>query len=208
MRPHPAVHRRREQHRPRVRRIERAQEIVGHAPGELRQDVGGRRRDEQQVRVPHKRDVLDIPSGGEVELPGKHRLAGQGLECQRSDEFPGMLGHDRRHLRSRAPQAAHDLRGLVGRDPARDAEDDARRWPGPLPGPSAGRPRPSPLGARRCLGPLPGPSAGRPRPSPLAAKRNHVFASSKVARISCAASSIREVLRRSEMTTDRTSSAA
>ena len=67
---HVGVHRRREQHRRARRQVERGQEVVGDAVGELADDVGGGRRDEQQTDVGRQRDVLDVGVGAARELVG------------------------------------------------------------------------------------------------------------------------------------------
>ena len=108
----------------RVARIERGQEIVRDPVGELADDVGGGRSDEQQVHRRRERDVLDVGVHAGRELARDDRLAGDGLERQRPDEAAGGSRHHRLHAMSALLQQAGDLDRLVGADAARDAETD------------------------------------------------------------------------------------
>ena len=83
---HLRVHRRREQHRRARRRVERRQEVVGDAVGELADDVGGRRRDQQQIDRRGERDVLDVGVRAGLELIGDDVAPGDRLERERADE--------------------------------------------------------------------------------------------------------------------------
>ena len=86
MREHLRVHRRRDEHRRARGGVERRQEIVGDAVGELADDVGGGRRDEQQVDRRRERDVLDVGVRARLELIGDDAPARDRLERDRADE--------------------------------------------------------------------------------------------------------------------------
>ena len=102
----------------RGRQVERRQEVVGDAVGELAEDVRGGRRDEQQVDGRGQRDVLDVGVGAGGPLARDHRVARDRLEGQRPDEPPGVARHDGDDVVPALLQAARDLDGLVGADAA------------------------------------------------------------------------------------------
>ena len=121
---HVGVHRRCHQDwRPRGQ-VERRQEVVGNAVRKFADDVGGRRNDEQQLRVRRERDVLDVGICALGELIGDHAPVCDRLEGDGADEAPGRAGHDRRHVVAALLQSASDLDGLVGADAAAYAEGD------------------------------------------------------------------------------------
>ena len=66
--PHVRVHRRGDEHRRARREVQRGQKIIGKSVRELRETVGGGRRDEQQVDARRERDVLDVGVGPGREL--------------------------------------------------------------------------------------------------------------------------------------------
>lgn len=49
----------------------------------------------------------------------------QRTDGKRRDEFPRALGHDRAHARAALAQPADQIQALIGRDAARDDEEDA-----------------------------------------------------------------------------------
>src|SRR5690606_16786050 len=63
--------------------------------------------------------------GRRIPERGPHRLARERLEGGGADEAGRGLGHGHPHARAGVAQAADQVRGLVGRDPAADAEQDA-----------------------------------------------------------------------------------
>ena len=109
--------------------IERAEEIVGDALGELGDGVGGGRSDQQRVDGLRDRDVFD--GGVEVGLLGRRAehagddlLAGERGEGQRADELLRRGGHDDLHAHAALLQLANDFGGLVGGDAAAYAQCD------------------------------------------------------------------------------------
>ena len=124
VREHLRVHRRREQHRRPRRGVQRRQEIVGDAVGELADDVGGGRRDEQQIDRRRERDVLDVGVGARLELIGDDPAAGDRLERDGPTNRVAERGHDRDDVVAALLQTARDLDRLVGADAAGHAERD------------------------------------------------------------------------------------
>ena len=123
--PHGLVHRRGQGHRRVGGQHQGGQQIVGHALGEARQQVGGGRGDQHQVGPFGQLDVAHRRLGGRIEQIQMHRMAGQGLEGQGSDELASCTGHHYMDFRALVAQAADQLRALVGGDAAADAQDDA-----------------------------------------------------------------------------------
>ena len=121
---HVGVHRRRQQDRRPGREVERAQEVVGNAVGELADDVRRGRRDEQQPDARGQRDVLDVRVGAARELIGDHAAPGDRLERHFPDESAGGARQDRRDVVAALLQLTRDLDRLVGADAAGDAEGD------------------------------------------------------------------------------------
>ncbi len=76
MRPHPRVHRGREDDRPAVPERVRREDVVADAPGHLREHVGRGRRHGEDVGPARERHVVDRPGGGIPEVgdrPGSSR---------------------------------------------------------------------------------------------------------------------------------------
>ena len=92
------------------------------ALGQPRQQIGGTRRDHDAVGPAGQLDVAHGLLGGAVPQRGAGRLPGQGLETEGGDELLGAGGHRHLHLGARITQASHQFQGLVGRDPASDAQ--------------------------------------------------------------------------------------
>ncbi len=127
VRPHQAIHGRRDRHRRIGREAERAEQVVGEAVREAADEVGGRRGDQDAIGPAREFDVAHRGLGGLVPEIGAHGPARQRLEGERGDEPAGAGRHHDLHLDPSLAQAADDLGALVCGDPARDAEQDARR---------------------------------------------------------------------------------
>ena len=146
---HLRVHRRRDQHRRARRRVQRRQEIVGDPVGELADEVGGGRGDEQQIDRRRERDVLDVGVHPRLELIGDDAAARDRLERDRADKARRRVRHHGDDLVAALLQPARDLDGLVGADAAGDAERDQSHNRLPdypitrLPDPLSARPRSS-----------------------------------------------------------------
>ena len=72
-----------------------------------------------------------VASCVEIEGVGGDRVLRQRLQRQRRDELLRRVGHHDAHLGAGLDQRAHQLRRLVRRDAARDADDDASPLQGP-----------------------------------------------------------------------------
>ena len=123
---HVRVHRRRNEHRCLGREVQRRQEIVGDAVGELADDVRRRRRDDQQIDARRERDVLDVGVRAGLELALQHPMPGDRLESELADEPAGRARHDGDDVVSLLLQAAHDFDRLVGADSAAHADSNHR----------------------------------------------------------------------------------
>ena len=88
-------------------------------------EIGTRGRDHNRVRSTAQVDVRHAVRHTRIPLVGKHRLAGQTLHRGRRDEMASRLGHDDLHLNVLLDQQTQQLRRLVGRDTAGDAQDYA-----------------------------------------------------------------------------------
>jgi hypothetical protein len=126
---HVRVHRRRDKHRRFRREVQRGQKIVGDAVGELADDICGRGGDDEEIDGGRHRDVLNTRTrpfdvGPGLELVRQHLVPGDRLECQLADEPPSGARHDDHHVVSLLLQTAHDFDGLVGADPAADADSN------------------------------------------------------------------------------------
>jgi hypothetical protein len=141
---HRRVHRGREDQRPPARERRRGEQVVGVPVGELGERVGARGRDGEDVRALDELQVPDrrVRRGGvaregaphRVVLPlgRQHRGAGDAGEGRGADEARRRRRLDDAHRMAGLDGQPGQLEGLVGGDPARDAEEDARHAPAPL----------------------------------------------------------------------------
>ncbi len=123
--PHAHVHRRRDQHALVGRQQRRRGEIVGEAERHAREEVGGRRRDDEEVGLARELDVAHARLFRRGEQVGAHRLAAERLGRKGRDELLGGGGHGDAHRRAAFAQAADQVERLVGRDAAADDQQDA-----------------------------------------------------------------------------------
>ena len=113
VRPHARVHRGRDEHGPAVGERRLGEHVVGEPVGELRERVRRARRDDEQVGA--RQVLVEIVAGG----PAGER--GEGLGA---DEPLGAGRDERDHVVPALDEQARQLAGLVGGDPAGDAEQD------------------------------------------------------------------------------------
>ena len=125
MRPHFRVHGRRHQHRLSGRQQHRGSEIVGKAVGELGHQVGGGRRDDDEVGLASQPDMADILLVLAVEQIGEDMVGGQRADRQRRDETLRGLGHDGAHRGAALAQPADQVERFVGGDAAADDQENA-----------------------------------------------------------------------------------
>ena len=124
VRPHVAVHRRRDHDRRRRREAGREHGVVRDPAGHRPQPAGGGRGHDDRVGGVGDDDVPDPLVGEEVEDVGLDGVPGQGLERQRPDE-PGRRRREHHDdVGALRGQAAQELDRLVRRDRAADAEPD------------------------------------------------------------------------------------
>ena len=101
------------------------QHIVRDAVGELGNDIGGGRGDQDEVRRLGKGDMVDIV----LKIPGEgiHHAAvvGQGLKGQGRDELGRVFRHDDVDVRPCLAESAGDAGHLIGRDAAGDPQQHA-----------------------------------------------------------------------------------
>ena len=87
MRPHLWIHRRGDQHRLVRGEQRRRGQIIGEAVRHLRDQIGGRRRDHDQVRLARQPDVAHLGLIGQGEQIAEHPLAGQAGNGERRDRI-------------------------------------------------------------------------------------------------------------------------
>ena len=115
MQPHARVHGRRHQHRLVGGHQHAGGEIVGMAAGHLGQQVGGGRRDHDQIGLARQADVADLALVVEIEQLGEDAVVGERADRQRRDELLRRLRSSRRARRCRARAAAGSGRGTCRR---------------------------------------------------------------------------------------------
>ena len=123
--PHAQVHRRRDQRALVGRQQRRRREIVGEAERHVGDEVGGRRRDDQEVGLARELDVAHARLFRRGEQVGADRLAAERLGRKGRDEPLGRGGHGDAHRRAAFAQAANQVERLVGRDAAANDQQDA-----------------------------------------------------------------------------------
>ena len=140
--PHVGVHGGRDDDGAGIGQMHGGEEVVGDAVGELRQDIGGCRSDQQQLASLSHVDVFDRAvfyfRVGLAEQVRDHLAAGERGERERPDEALRRGGHDDLHLVAAVGEQADQLGGLVGGDAAGHAQHDQmlrsrfRGHPGPV----------------------------------------------------------------------------
>ena len=125
VRPHLRVHRRRDEYgRGRGERGER-DHVVGHAVRESRDRGGAGGRDQHRSGGASERDVLFRGLRLRVEHIGDDGAQRQAAKGQRRHELLCGAGENDVDEGARLRELARDVSGLVARDAAADAEDDA-----------------------------------------------------------------------------------
>jgi hypothetical protein len=122
--PHLAVHRWGDRERALAGKAECREEVVSEAVRHLREEVGGGRRDEDQILIPRERNVPHAVGHARVPHVRVHGMAGQGLHGRRRDEAAGRFGHGDVHFHIAFSETPDELCALVGRNAAGYAEQD------------------------------------------------------------------------------------
>jgi hypothetical protein len=125
MQPHAHVHRRRRQHGLVGRQQQRGRQIVADPGGHLRQDVGGGRRDDDQVCAARQFDMAHLALVGQREQVAVDLGLGQRLQCQRRNELRARLRQHAGDTAIATTQQADQLRDLESRDAARNDQQHA-----------------------------------------------------------------------------------
>ena len=120
MLPHARIHRRRDQHALVGGEQGGRGKVVGMAVRHLGDQVGGRRRDHQEVRRARELDMADIGFVGQREQVGEAALARQRRDRERSHELLASLGQDAARGDAAILQPADEFEHLVGGDAAAD----------------------------------------------------------------------------------------
>ena len=105
-RPHLRVHRRRDQDRLVGREQHGGGEIVGMAARHLGDQVGGRRRDDDEIGVARQADMADVELALRIEQVGIGALAAERAGGERRDEMLRGGGENAAHAARRGPAAA------------------------------------------------------------------------------------------------------
>ena len=125
--PHARIHRGREQDFSVGREQYGAREIVRVTVRHLGHDVGGRRRDHDQVIVARQANVADVELAMLVEQVTEGLLTRDRADRHRRDELLCGFGHHHTHRNATLAQAADQVERFVRCDAARNDEEDASR---------------------------------------------------------------------------------
>jgi hypothetical protein len=127
VRPHLAVHGRRDQQRAaldRPRQAHQAQQVVGAPLRELGDEVGTGRCHHDRVCSARDVDVRHVVRLARVPLAGVHHAVRERLHRHRGDELLGRFAHHHLHGGAGLHQFAHEVGGLVAGNAAGEAEHE------------------------------------------------------------------------------------
>ncbi len=102
-----------------------AGKIVGKAVRHLRDQVRGRRRDDDQIGLARETNVADVELGVLVEQIGEHALADQSAGRERRDELLRRLGQDHADMNVALLEPADQVERFIGGDAAANDEQGA-----------------------------------------------------------------------------------
>ena len=123
-RPHPRVHGRRNENRLVGREQHGGGEIVGMAARHFRHEIGGRRRDHDEIGVARQANMTDVELALRIEQIGIGALAAQRAGGKRRDEALRGGGENAAHLGAAILQAPDQVERFVGGDAAADDEEN------------------------------------------------------------------------------------
>jgi len=124
--PHLSIHRRRDEQRRQCCECDLANRIAREADCEFRDNICGRRRDEEEIRAICEVDVSRIPVSRAFEYVDDDWISRERLEGEGSDELLRTMGHHDVNFRAGLHQFAHEIGRLVRGDRAGNAYDDHR----------------------------------------------------------------------------------
>jgi hypothetical protein len=123
--PHLAVHRRCDQQGAVARQRQRAQQVVGEAIRQLGQEIGRRRGDQQHIGFPRQIDVRHVVGHTRIPLVAEHRLPESAWKVTGVTKCVAASVITTCTEAPSLEQQAKQFGRLVGRNAARDSEDDA-----------------------------------------------------------------------------------
>ena len=94
------------------------------ATGHFRHEIGGRRRDDDEIGVARQADMADVELALRIEQIGIGALAAQRAGGKRGDEALRGGGENAAHLGAAILQAPDQVERFVGRDAAADDEQN------------------------------------------------------------------------------------
>src|SRR3546814_948383 len=104
--------------------------VVGLSRRHLREQVGGRRRDDDQIGLARELDMPHLDLVFEVEEAGVDLVLAQGRKRQRRHELLARARQHAAHGHARLAEQPDELDALVSGDAAADDEQDAFRGHG------------------------------------------------------------------------------
>ena len=122
--PHAHVHRRRREHRLVGGEQHGGGEIVGQAARHARQQIGGRRRHDQQVGIARELDVAHLALVGQGEHVAVDTVFREGLQREGRDELRAGFRQHAAHRGAAPAQEADQFSRLEGGNAARDDQQD------------------------------------------------------------------------------------
>ena len=90
----------------------------------LREQIGRRRRHDDEVGVARQPDVADLALVVEVEQVGEHALVGERADRERRHEFLRRLREHGAHAHIPLAQAPDEVETFIGGDAAADDEEN------------------------------------------------------------------------------------
>ena len=89
------------------------------------QEIGACRRDQDCIGRAPQVDMRHVVGDAAIPLVGEHRPSRQGLKSHRRDKMGRRFRQDDLHFDPCLDQQTYDLRGLISRDAASDAEQNS-----------------------------------------------------------------------------------
>ena len=122
--PHLAIHGGRDKKRAFARKAQGREQVIGQAVDEFCNEVRRGGGDDDRILVTRELDVPHVVRHARVPHVREDRVAGECLHGDRRDKGASRFGHHHLDVDTLGDERAAKHRGLVGRDPARYAEQD------------------------------------------------------------------------------------